>query len=140
MDAWIYKGKEFSDEMIFDNYGFVYIITNKTNGKKYIGKKYFYSTKYKQVNKKKKRIKVYSDWKSYFGSNEHIKEEVKTFGYANFKREIIRLCKTKGECSYFEAKEQFDRDVLLDDNYYNGIINCRINKSHLKNLNKQDLS
>ena len=123
MDAWIYKGKEFSDEMIFDNYGFVYIITNKTNGKKYIGKKYFYS-----------------DWKSYFGSNEHIKEEVKTFGYSNFKREIIRLCKTKGECSYFEAKEQFDRDVLLDDNYYNGIINCRINKSHLKNLNKQDLS
>lgn len=139
MDSWIYNGKDFSEEMICDNYGFVYIITNKTNGKKYIGKKYFYSTKYKQVNKKKKRIKVYSDWKSYFGSNEHIKEEVKVFGYSNFKREIIRLCKTKGECSYFEAKEQFDRDVLLDDDYYNGIINCRINKSHLKNLSKQDL-
>jgi Putative endonuclease segE, GIY-YIG domain len=131
---WEFKNKTFTEDMIGDNYGFVYIITNLTNNKKYIGKKFFYSSKTKQVNKKKKRIKVASDWQSYYGSNAELQNDVKTLGEDNFTREIIHLCKTKGTCGYLEAKEQFIRNVLETDDYYNTWIMVRVRKSHLKGI------
>jgi hypothetical protein len=130
---WFYKEKEFTEDMIGDNYGFVYEITDPT-GKKYIGKKLFYSTKTKQVKGKKKRIKVLSDWQTYFGSNEELKKEVQLHGRESFHREILHLCKSKGECSYLEAKEQFVRGVLESDSYYNTWIMVRVRKSHIKGL------
>ena len=130
---WTYKNKEFNDPG--DNYGFVYIITNTTNDKKYIGKKFFWSIKRKTVNKKKRRIKVESDWKNYWSSSEEVKKDVKELGKDKFTREIIHLCKSKGVANYLEAKEQFLRTVLEDDEkWYNGIINCRVNKTHIKLL------
>ena len=131
---WKYNNEIFTEEMIGDNYGFVYIITNITSSKKYIGKKFFYSTKTKQVNKKKKRIKVSSDWQSYYGSNAELQNDVKTLGEENFTREIIHLCKTKGTCGYLEAKEQFIRNVLETDDYYNTWIMVRVRKTHLKGI------
>jgi len=131
---WKYNNEIFTEEMIGDNYGFVYIITNITSSKKYIGKKFFYSTKTKQVNKKKKRIKVSSDWQSYYGSNAELQNDVKTLGEENFTREIIHLCKTKGTCGYLEAKEQFIRNVLETDDYYNTWIMVRVRKSHIKGI------
>lgn len=134
---WIYKGTVFTSDMIEDNYGFVYIITNIENGRQYIGKKFFYSKKSKVVKNKtnsgktKRRFKTESDWKDYFGSSESLKEDVDAKGRGKFVREIIHLCKSKGECSYYEAKEQFERSVLLDDNYYNSWIQCKIHRSHL---------
>ena len=113
----------------------MYIITNITNGKKYIGKKFFWSTKRKTVNKKKRRIKVESDWKNYWSSSEEVKKDVKELGEDKFTREIIHLCKSKGVANYLEAKEQFLRTVLEDnEKWYNGIINCRVNKTHIKLL------
>lgn len=132
---WTYKDKEFTEDLIGDNYGFVYQITNLTNNKKYIGKKFFYSSKTKQVKGKKKRIKVSSDWQTYYGSSDTLKQDVTTLGPENFSREIIHLCISKGECGYLEAKEQFLNNVLESDDYYNTWIMCRIRKSHIKDYN-----
>lgn len=131
---WQYKEQSFTEDDIGDNYGFVYCITNTANGKKYIGKKFFYSSKTKQVKGKKKRLKVSSDWESYYGSNEELKKDITMYGRETFVREILHLCKSKGECGYLEAKEQFINGVLENDNYYNSWIMVRVRKSHIKGL------
>jgi hypothetical protein len=134
---WYYEGKEFTSEDIGEYMGFVYIITDKTNEKKYVGKKLFKSKRRLPPLKGKTRRRtkvVESDWQDYFGSSEEVKMLVEEHGRDNFHREILHLCNTKGVMSYLEAKEQFDRNVLLDDSYYNGIIQCKIHRSHVKNL------
>jgi Putative endonuclease segE, GIY-YIG domain len=132
---WTYQEKDFTDELIDDNIGFVYEITNLTSGKKYIGKKLFHSARTKQVKGKKKRYKVSSDWQDYYGSNEELKNDVTHLGKENFNRIILHLCKSKGECSYLEAKEQFSRNVMESDDYYNTWIMVRVRKSHIKGYN-----
>jgi len=131
---WKYKDNTFTEDMIGDNYGFVYIITNLTNNKKYIGKKFFYSSRTKQVKGKKKKIKINSDWEVYYGSNGELQNDVNELGKQCFSREIIHLCKSKGVCGYLEAKEQFIRNVLESDDYYNSWIMVRVRKSHLKGI------
>lgn len=126
---WIYKGQTVED---IGNYiGFVYIITNLRTDRKYIGKKNFYFAKTKQVKGKKKKYKVESDWKTYFGSNEELNNHVHIFGEEQFRREILRFCSSKGEMSYFEAKYQFENSVLESDQWYNTWISCKIHKKHL---------
>ncbi len=132
---WQYDGKDFTEDLIGDNYGFVYQITNLTNGKKYIGKKFFYSAKTKQVKGKKKRYKASSDWQTYYGSSDILKQDVLQLGHEKFVREILHLCHSKGMCSYLEAKEQFTRSVLEGDEYYNTWIMIRVRKSHIKEKN-----
>lgn len=131
---WTYNDKIFTTNDIDNNYGFVYTITNHVNNRKYIGKKLFWSSKTKQVNKKKKKFKVESDWKDYYGSNEELKNDIEKYGKENFSRTIMHLCKSKGECSYLEAKEQFNNNVIESDEYYNGWIMVRVATSHIKNL------
>ena len=137
---WVYEGKKYELPEDYDHkdvYGFVYLITNRATGRMYVGKKFFWSKKTLPITKTRKRRKkllVESDWKDYYGSNTYLKEEVEKQGNEMFHREILHLCKTKGECAYMEAKEQFNRDVLINDKYYNGIINCRIGAQSVKNL------
>ena len=132
---WIYNGVDFTEEQDTSSYvGFVYLITNLVNNRKYIGKKLFHFSKTKQVKGKKKRIKVASDWPTYYGSNDELKKDVTTHGEDNFRREILYLCKSKGDCSYLEAKEQFVRGALENEDYYNTWIMVRVRKSHLKGL------
>lgn len=131
-NPWIYGDEEFHSRSINDYYGFVYLITNSTTERKYVGKKWFYSSKTRQVKLKKKKYKASSNWQSYYGSSKELLVDVATLGKVIFKREILHLCYTKGETSYYEAKEQFVRGVLLDDGYYNEWIQCKIRKSHLK--------
>lgn len=128
---WLYNN-EVIDTIPEKAVGYVYIITNLINNRKYIGKKNFYFSKTKQIKGKKKRIKVESDWRHYFGSNKELLDDVDKFGKDNFKREIIRLCNSKGEFAYYEAKAQFDNNVLESDQFYNSWIMCRIHKKHLK--------
>jgi hypothetical protein len=132
---WQYDGKDFTEDLIGDNYGFVYQIKNLTNGRKYIGKKFFYSAKTKQVKLKKKKIKVPSDWQTYYGSSDTLKQDVLSLGHENFSREILHLCRSKGECGYLEAKEQFIRGVMESEDYYNTWIMVRVRKSHIKDYN-----
>ena len=135
--AWYYKDEIFTEEMIGDYVGFVYMITDLDNGMKYIGKKLFRTIqKLKPLKGKKRRRTVVkqSDWQEYFSSSDTIKALVEERGADTFHREILHLCRSKGELSYMEAKLQFDNDVLLRSDFYNGIIQCRINQSHVKNL------
>ena len=124
-----------------DCVGFVYLITNLTDNRKYIGKKLakFSRTTQKTVklkngNKKKKKIrtKVDSDWRDYYGSSPELTKDVELFGKDNFRREILYYCKSKAECSYIEAREQFSRRVLESKEWYNGHIQVRVHGSHIK--------
>lgn len=129
--TWTYNNEPLTE--IPDGYeAFVYVITNTITGRKYVGKKLF---KFTRTSKKKgKRVKkqVDSDWIDYFGSNKELLSHVDLFGKEKFKREILYLCKSKGEASYMEAKEQFNRDALISEEYYNEWIMVRVRKSHLK--------
>ena len=128
---WTYKGEEVN-ELPLDCEGFVYLITNLANNKKYIGKKLarFKVTKPPLKGRKNKRRSTKeSDWKTYWGSSDHLNADVEEFGEENFTREIFHYCQSRGMLSYLEAKEQFDREVLLTDEYYNGIINVRVGSS-----------
>jgi len=123
-----------------DCIGFVYLITNTSSGRKYIGKKLakFSKTSYKVVKqkngvKKKKKIKskVESDWQTYYGSNDVLNEDVNKLGKDKFTREILFYCKSKAQCSYIEAREQFTHKVLESTDYYNGQISVRVHGSHI---------
>jgi hypothetical protein len=133
---WYMNNIEFT-EAPDDIEGFVYVITDRRNDKKYVGKKKFWSVTRKPPLKGKTRKRVVrkeSDWMKYYGSSELVNQLLVEHGEDNFHREIIHLCKTKGEMSYLEAKEQFDRNVLLNDEYYNEFIGCKIHSKHVTGL------
>ena len=136
---WTYQD-QIVNELPNDCVGYVYLITNLTNGRKYIGKKLakFAKTTYKTVTlkngtKKKKKIrsKIESDWQEYYGSSLELTADIEKIGKENFKREILYYCRSKAECSYIEAREQFDRKVLESTDYYNGQISVRVHGSHI---------
>jgi len=138
--TWTYQGtviEELPEECV----GYVYIITCIPTGRKYIGKKLakfskitYKTVKLKNGTKKRKRIKgkIDSDWKEYWGSSPNLQADIEQLGKENFTREILYYCGSKAETSYVEAREQFERRVLESDDYYNGIINCRIHGSHIR--------
>lgn len=132
-NPWRFEGKELST-LPEGLLGFVYLITSKVDGKKYVGKKLFLSSKTKTVKKKKKKIKVESDWKDYYGSSIELLADIEKHGKENFVREVLHMCKSKGECNYWEAYEQFARNVLFDESYYNGHIWVRVHRSHVNKM------
>ena len=130
---WTYQGKTI-DSLPEDCEGFVYLITNTTNGKRYVGKKLAKFKKTRPPLKgriNKRRSKVESDWKDYWGSSDHLLADVAQLGEEKFTREILYICNTRGVMSYLEAREQFERRVLESDEYYNGIINVRVGGSRI---------
>ena len=125
-NPWLYNGEVFDTDNIGDYFGFVYCITNKTTGRKYIGRKYLWS--FRTPPGKKRRVKQESDWKKYYGSCPELKEDIKKYSKENFNREILSLHTAKGDCNYEETKQLFLNNVLsesLDDGtpaYYNSNI------------------
>jgi hypothetical protein len=133
LSPWKYKN-ETIETLPEDCEAFVYIITNITNNKKYVGKKLakFKTTKPPLKGKKNKRRGTKeSDWQTYWGSSDHLQEDVELLGEDKFIREILHFCPSRGVASYLEAQEQFEREVLLSDDYYNGIINVRVGGSKI---------
>jgi hypothetical protein len=137
--SWYYQD-QLIEELPEECVGFVYLITNITTGRKYIGKKLakFSKTSYKTVKlkngtKKKKKIrsKIDSDWRDYYGSNVELNKDVETLGKENFRRDVLFYCTSKAQCSYIEAREQFTHKVLESKDYYNGQISVRVHGSHI---------
>ena len=128
-NPWLYLERVFDSNDVGDNFGFVYLITNKSNQRQYIGRKYFWS--FRKPPGKKRKVKQESDWKKYYGSCPELKEDIKKYGKEFFSREILSLHKTKGTCNYEETKQLFLNNVLseaLDDGapaYYNSNILSR---------------
>lgn len=131
---WYYKGEEFTSEMIGDYIGFVYIITDLSNNKKYVGKKLLTSKRrlppLKGKTRKRTVIKE-SDWQSYFGSSDEVKAILEEKGADNFHREILHLCHAKGELSYMETYEILIRHAIIKEDYYNAFVGCKIHKKHV---------
>lgn len=129
--TWYYAGEVLNENLLSGKVGFVYQITNLSNDMKYIGKKLLKFRKTKQVKGIKKKISVDSDWKSYWSSSDELKKDVVALGEHQFKREILRLCSSKSECNYYEAKFQFENEVLEDSGWYNQWIMVKVRKSHI---------
>ena len=142
MEPWIYKGEYYepSEDVTsksFPYHGFVYLIENLENSMSYVGKKGFTFSKTRQVNKKKKRFRAESDWRTYYGSSEALSKDLEVYGEDVFRRTILHLCRSKGECSYFELYEQMARQVLIRDDYYNTWVSARVRNSHLNHLREE---
>ena len=139
-NPWYYKGTTFTSDDIGDFFGYVYLITNKTTGKKYIGRKYFIQKRKPKGGKR--RITSESDWKKYYGSSPELKSDVSRYGKENFSREIMSLHTTLGRTNYEETKQLFLNNVLmesLDDGtpmYYNSNILGRYMKKDYGNFER----
>lgn len=131
---WTFKGEELKE--VPDGYvGMVYLITDLTNDKKYVGKKQFHFRRTKTVKGKRKKTVVESDWQKYYGSNKELQEQVALNGEHQFRREVLYLCENKTQLSYLELREQIDRRVLETEDYYNSWISAKVRKTkHLTNL------
>ena len=141
-NPWIFEGTPFLSENIDDNFGFVYLITNLSNGRKYIGRKYFWS--FRKPPGKKRKVKKESDWKKYYGSCPELKEDIGQFGRQNFSRTILSLHKTPGKTNFEETRQLFINGVLtesLDSGvpaYYNSNILSRYFRKDYYDGNGQD--
>jgi hypothetical protein len=134
---WTYNGVIFDSEDIGAYYGFIYRITNLTNGHDYVGRKYFKTIKKRPPlkGKKNKRLEtIETDWKDYWGSSSRLVADILELGKEQFKREIIHLCTSRGETNYMEAHYQFLEEVLLREDNYNGIIQIKLGKGSVKDL------
>lgn len=138
---WYHEKKHYDpdEEELKKWVGFVYVITDLSNDKKYIGKKLFWKTRKLPPlkGKKRKRTKVVqSDWLDYYGSSQIVQDLLVEHGPNNFYREIIHFCTSKGQLGYMEMFEQVISHALMDDTYYNGIIQCRINQRTVKDVDR----
>ena len=132
--TWIYNGKTFADTDIGTYVGFVYVITEVSSGKKYVGKKGFWSRRTLKPLKgktRKRKIVTISDWKEYYGSSDTVKLLLEENGPKSFNREIIHLCDTKGEMSYMETYEIFHRHAIIKEEYFNAFVGCKIHSNHV---------
>ena len=137
-NPWVYNGKPFTSDDIQDFFGFVYLIQNSLNSRKYIGRKYFWQ--FRTPKGKKRKVKSESDWKKYYGSCPELKEDIDKFGRENFSRTILSLHKTKGKTNFEETRRLFTNNVLteaLDDGtpawYNSNILNRYFRKDYYGN-------
>jgi len=120
-----------NNQEIVKQYGFIYLITNNANSKKYIGKKQCLTTlkrKPLKGKKNKRHEEKETDWKEYTSSCRELNEDIKLHGKDSFTFEILKWCESKFDLAYSEIKMQIEREVLFNEQYYNGIINIRVSR------------
>lgn len=133
--SWLYHDEPFTNPTGY--FGFIYIITNLKTGRQYIGRKLFTKAKTKAItktNKRKKKLRVSSDWENYWGSSDELLTDIKSLGHDNFKREILRLTTKRGETNYYETLEILTRGALLSEAFYNKWVSIKLHKSSLNHL------
>jgi len=135
-NPWIYNGEPFTDAQADGHFAFVYLITNKVSGRKYLGKKLLTMAGYKTIKGKKKKIRKPSDWKTYYGSSPSLKADVEDLGKENFSREILKVVDNRSSATYYESKAIFETDAILSEAYYNDWITCKISSMHVKAIYK----
>lgn len=133
-NPWIYRGKILQSEDVENYVGMVYLLKNKQNNRQYIGKKFFWTRATRSVKGKRKKVKVESDWKKYYGSSKSLLADIEQIGIDKIERHVLLLCNTKTQCAYYELKEQVDRNVLLREDYYNEFVGGKINGRHLEEI------
>lgn len=138
-NPWIYEGRPFTEEDAKNWYGMVYIISNTVNNRRYVGRKYFTKAGRKTVKGKTKKIRVDSDWTTYYGSSDELKADVERLGPDKFHREILKLCKGRGEVNYWELKYILEHEAILRSSYYNAWVSGKCHASHVKGLWIDDL-
>jgi hypothetical protein len=112
---WLYKGLAF-EEVPKDAFGFVYLITNVISGRRYIGRKYFGSTRrVKQKNKKNRKVvRKESDWREYQSSSDELRADIEKLGIGSFTFEILLIANSKGQVNYAEENLQHKFNVLSE--------------------------
>lgn len=135
---WLYNERQVDESQLEGFIGFVYVIDNLEDDRAYIGKKLLKFKRTKKVKGRRKKFEIDSDWKTYWGSNKLLQQDVKELGESSFRRTILRLCTSRGEMNYYEAKYQFDLGVLESDAWYNDAIMVRVHRSHIKKLTHVD--
>lgn len=139
--AWQYQGIDFTDPLHY--FGFIYKITNKQNGRVYIGRKLFTKARIKGItktNKRKKKLRVANDWQNYFGSSAELLADVAALGEDQFTREILHLTTKRGETNYYEALEILTSGALLSEKFYNKWVSLKLHKSSLAHLSSSSQS
>jgi hypothetical protein len=135
---WYYNNQIFTSDQIDDNIGFIYIITEIDTQKMYIGKKIFFNKVIKKPLKGKTRRRISkkeSDWQTYYGSSDSLKEAIAQKGESNYRREIIRLCESKSSMNYWETYEIIARHTLLQpDKYYNSWVSAKVNRNQIAEM------
>tara|TARA_R100001443_G_scaffold106927_1_gene116505 strand:+ start:3228 stop:3680 length:453 start_codon:yes stop_codon:yes gene_type:complete len=134
--SWTYNGEEITEYSQFpkNTFGFIYRITHLPTEKSYIGKKVLIHNRKVKVTKKDllvyegvqgrkpthKRVSKESDWKTYYGSNKLLKEDLEKHSKEEFERHIIKLAPSKKLLTYYETQMQFMYQVLeKPELYYN---------------------
>ena len=105
----------------------MYIITNLKSSKKYIGRKYFGTTRRTKVAGKKRRkvTRKDSNWREYTGSSIELNKDINKLGKLHFRFEILILGSTKGQVNYLEENIHHRFHVASNDTYYNDCIGPR---------------
>ena len=135
---WLYKNKVINklEDLPEDTFGFIYKITNKIDGKFYIGKKQIMSQTNVKLGKKelealptqrgkkpsKKLVIKESNWVEYMGSNKFLLEDIKNLGEKKFMKEIIIICPNKKLLTYWELATQCRYDVLQVNSYNDNLL------------------
>lgn len=117
-NPWTYRGAVWDEAELDRCAAFVYLLTHRATGRRYIGRKTLWGMR-KPNRKATRRKRTESDWRRYYGSSDDVKAIVRTEGGDAFDREILWLCRTRKQASYLEEKELFSRAVLETDAYFN---------------------
>lgn len=132
--SWMYKGKEVAslNDVPKKAVGFIYLITQKSTGKKYIGKKLLTKSSRKTVAGKVKKTRAESDWKDYWSSSPTLKDYIKEHGTDDFTREILVFATSKGSMVYCEEFALYMVGALESDSWFNENIRAKVYRNWCK--------